>query len=220
MEFIKTVEKLRDLAYDISTNYNVEESLKDFRKILEQAKNDGIDLNTEVTEARYENNNCYLFEGNLSQNLGELYWGNWNGRRYIGPIIDDYIYSTTAYYLITNEENDKVLDIIDEVYPNFKALDKESITLSIQDLFDKKGYFKVGILNERYLITKKEEENFENWIEKFEDVENEEELKAEYKLSTVDILTGKTVYFKIKADQYETYVNWNDLGFLKMEMVK
>lgn len=220
MKFIKTVEKLRNLAYDISTNYNVEESLKNFKFLLRQAKDFGIDLNTEVTELNYENNNKYLIEGSLSQNWEDLYLGNWNGSRYTGLIDDSYVYSTTAYNIITNENNNKVLSIIDEVYQNFKALDKESITLSIQDLFDKKGYFKVEILDNRYLVTEKEKENFENWIENFEDVEDEEELKSEYKLSTIDILTGKTAYFKIKADQYETYGNWHDLGFLKMEIVK
>lgn len=220
MKFIKTIEKLRNLAYDISTNYNVEESLKNFKFLLRQAKDFGIDLNTEVTELNYENNNKYLIEGNLSQNWEDLYLGNWDGHRYTGLIDDSYIYSTTAYSLITNENNNEVLNIIDEVYQNFKALDKESITLSIQDLFDKFGYLKIEMLDNRYLLTEAEKDKFTDWIKQFEDIDDYSTLTDEYKVSTTDILTGDTVYFKIKANQYEAFDEWNDVDYLKKEIIR
>ena len=198
---MKNLEKLYELA--------LEENAEELKETLEENK---IDLNTIITIHENENNDTYFYDGDLTKNWEELIKGNWNGTKYAGQINNDCIYSETVYELLTSQGSKEVEEVIDEVYPDFKAENKESIILSLKDILNSKGYLTITMIDDRYLITDDEKDNFEEWIE-----EDEEE----YKIKARDILEDKEVEFLVKADQKETYENSNkNLGFLNMELVK
>lgn len=201
---MKNLEKLYELA-----ELALEENVEELKEALEENK---IDLNTVVTIHENENNDTYFYDGDLSKNWEELIKGNWNGTKYAGNINNDCIYSETIYELLTSQGSKEVEEVIDEVYPDFKAENKESMILSLKDILNSKGYLTITMIDDRYLITDDEKDNFEEWTEKDEE---------EYKIKARDILEDKEVEFLVKADQKEAYENSNkNLGFLNMELVK
>lgn len=90
-----------------------------------------------------------------------------------------------------------------------------SAYLSLKDLVDEKGYLKAKVLDDRYLITNDDEYGILKWLD-----DHEEEPEAEFKFKTRDILKDEDVYFLIKADQRETFVNDRGIGACKIKMVK
>lgn len=198
---MKNLEKLYELA--------LEENVEELKEELEENK---IDLNTVVTIHENENNDTYFYDGDLTKNWEELIKGNWNGTKYAGNINNDCIYSETVYELLTSQGSKEVEEAIDEVYPDFKAENKESMILSLRDILNSKGYLTITMIDDRYLITDDEKDKFEEWTEKDEE---------EYKIKARDILEDEEVEFLVKADQKEAYENSNkNLGFLNMELVK
>lgn len=198
---MKNLEKLYELA--------LEENVEELKEALEENK---IDLNTVVTIHENENNDTYFYDGDLTKNWEELIKGNWNGTKYAGQINNDCIYSETVYEFLTSQGSKEVEEAIEEVYPDFKAENKESMILNLKDILNSKGYLTITIIDDRYLITDDEKDNFEEWTKKDEE---------EYKIKARDILEDKDVEFLVKADQKEAYENSNkDLGFLNMELVK
>lgn len=199
---MKNLEKLYELA--------LEENIEELKEILEENKD--LDLNTVITIHENENNDTYFYNGDLTKNWEELIRGNWNGTKYAGEINNDCIYSETVYELLTSQGSKEVEEVIDEVYPDFKAENKESMILNLEDILNAKGYLIITMIDNRYLITDDEKDNFEEWLE-----EDEEE----YKIKARDILEDEEVEFLVKSDQKEAYENFNkDLGFLNMELVK
>ena len=198
---MKNLENLYELA--------LEENIEELKEALEENK---IDLNTVVTIHENENNDIYFYDGDLSKNWEELIKGNWNGTKYAGNINNDCIYSETVYELLTSQGSKEVEEAIDEVYTDFKAENKESMILSLKDILNSKGYLTITMIDDRYLITDDEKDEFEEWTEKDEE---------EYKIKARDILEDEEVEFLVKADQKEAYENSNkNLGFLNMELVK
>lgn len=198
---MKNLENLYELA--------LEENIEELKEALEENK---IDLNTVITIHENENNDTYFYDGDLTKNWEELIKGNWNGTKYAGEINNDCIYSETVYELLTSQGSKEVEEVIDEVYPDFKAENKESMILSLKDILNSKGYLTITMIDDRYLITDDEKDNFEEWTEKDEE---------EYKIKARDILEDEEVEFLVKADQKEVYENSNkNLGFLNMELVK
>lgn len=220
MNNMKKIEKLHRLASRIAVGYDVKESKESFKTELTQAKKDGLDLNDRVTLLNRQDGDEQLFDGDLVRNWDELYRSNWNGHYYVGDIRTDFIRSMTIYSLLTNENSDDVFNIIEEVYPNFKAEDKDSIILNLEDVLNKIGYLKIEMLDNRYMLSEEEKDKFTDWMRQFEDVGEHTILIGEYIVPTTDILTGDTVYFKIKANQYEAFDNWNSVDHLRKEIIK
>ena len=201
MKKTNNLERLYELA--------LEENAEELKEVLEENK---IDLNKVITIHENENNDTYFYDGDLTKNWEELIKGNWNGTKYAGQINNDCIYSETVYELLTSQGSDEVEEAIEEVYPDFKAENKQSMILNLEDILTDAGYLKITMIDDRYLITDDEKDNFEEWLE-----EDEEE----YKIKARDILEDEEVEFLVKADQKEAYENSNkNLGFLNMELVK
>lgn len=199
---MKNLEKLYELA--------LEENVEELKEALEENKD--LDLNTVITIHENENNDTYFYDGDLTKNWEELIKGNWNGTKYAGEINNDCIYSETVYELLTSQGSKEVEKVIEEVYPDFKAENKGSMILNLKDILNSKGYLIITMIDDRYLITDDEKDNFEEWTGKDEE---------EYKIKARDILEDEEVEFLVKADQKEAYENSNkNLGFLNMELVK
>lgn len=220
MNNIKTIDKLHRLAFNIAIGDDVEESKKDFKMELAQAKNDGLDLNGVITQLNCEGGYEALFDGDLTKNWKELYRGNWNGHYYVGNIKADYIVSMNIYTLLAVDNNVDVINIIKEVYSGFDLILDNSIVLNLEDVLNEMGYLKIEMLDNRYLLTEEEKDKFSDWIKTYEDTDDCSVLTDEYKISTKDILNGNTVQFKIKASEYEAYDEWNDVDYLEKEIVK
>lgn len=220
MNNTKTIEKLHQLAFNIAIGYDVEENKKDFKAELEQAKKNGLNLNEIITQLNRDDGDEQLFDGDLVENWTELYRGNWNGHYYVGDTRTDFIRSMTVYSLLTNENNEDVFNIIEEVYPNFKVEDKDSIILNLEDILNKIGYLKIEMLDNRYMLSEEEKDKFSDWIKTYEDEDDYSTLTDEYKISTTDILTGDTVQFKIKANQYKAFDEWDDVDYLDKKIMK
>lgn len=196
------LERLHELMYAVADDIDKEENLAEFKRILKEEKDKGLDLNSEITTHYCVASDTYFYEGNLSQNWRELYEGNWNGNRYAGYIEADDMYSQTIYSWLTNENDIDIAKAIDEIYPNFEPEDKTSMFLGLKDIVDKHGYKKIQMLDNRYLVTDEEIDRVYDWLE-----EHEEEPDATLIFKTTDILEDKQVEFEIKADQYETFDN-------------
>lgn len=208
-EFImKNLAKLKQLSYAIANKYDLEESIQEFKELLK-----GIDLNEVVTELSHEDNDSEYFDGDITKNWFELLRGNWNGSRYAAEVKDDYIQSMTIYEILTSENSEEVINIIEEISPEFKAEPKESMILSLNEIVDNKGYLTVKVLDDRYLITNDDEYEILKWLDDHEDQE------AEYKFKTRDILKDEDVYFLLKADQREDFVNNGGIGACKIKMI-
>ena len=134
---MKNLERLHELMYAVSDGIDKEENLAEFKKILKEEKEKGLDLNDEITTHYCVASDTYFYQGNLSKNWKELYEGNWNGNRYAGSIEADDMYSQTIYSWLTNEGDIDIAKAIDEIYPDFKAEDKSSIFLGLKDILDK-----------------------------------------------------------------------------------
>ena len=210
-EFImKNLAKLKQLSYAIANKDDLEESIQGFKELLK-----GIDLNEAVTELSHEDNDSEFFFGDITKNWFELVRGNWNGSKYAAEVKDDYIQSMTIYELLTSENSEDIVNIIEEINPGFKVEPKESMILSLNEVIDNKGYLTVKVLDDRYLITNDDEYEILKWLDN-----HEEDPEAEYKFKTRDILKDEDVYFLIKADQRETFVNDRGIGACKIKMVK
>ncbi len=209
------LERLHELMYDIVDDIDKEESLAEFKRILKEEKEKGLNLNDEITTHNCIASDTYYYPGNLSQNWAKLYEGNWNGRRYAGYIEADDMYSQTIYEWLANECNDEVEKAIDEIYPDFKAEGKTSTFLGLKDILDKNGYLKIQMLDKRYMIEDEEIDRVYDWLD-----EHEEEPDATLVFKTTDILKDEQVEFKIKADQRENFVNNHyDLEWCEIERI-
>lgn len=167
---------------------------------MEQEKD--FELNDEITTHYCVASDTYFYPGNLSQNWQKLYEGNWNGSRYAGYIEADDMYSQTIYYWLINEQNDEIEKAIDEIYPDFKAEDKDSIFLGLKDILDKNGYLKIQMLDDRYMVTEEDKDDLGDWLE-----DHEEDPEAEHTIKAIDILKDEEVYYIIKADQIDNFIN-------------
>lgn len=199
---MKNLERLHELMYAVADGIDKEENLAEFKRILKEEKEKGLDLNDEITTHYCVASDTYFYPGNLSQNWQKLYEGNWNGSRYAGYIEADDMYSQTIYYWLINEQNDEIEKVIDEIYPNFKAEDKDSIFLGLKDILDKNGYLKIQMLDNRYMVTEEDKDNLGEWLD-----DHEEEPEAEYTIKAIDILKDEEVYYIIKADQIDNFIN-------------
>lgn len=209
-KIMKNLAKLKQLSYSIANKDDLEESIQGFKELLK-----GIDLNEVVTELSHEDNDSEFFFGDITKNWFELVRGNWNGSKYAAEVKDDYIQSMTIYELLTTENVEDIFNIIEEISPGFKVEPKESMILSLNEIVDNKGYLKVKVLDDRYLITNDDEYEILKWLD-----DHEEDSEAEYKFKTRDILKDEDVYFSIKSDQRENFVNDGGLKACKIELVK
>lgn len=221
---INNIVKLQELAYEISLGeYELEENIEEFRKLLKEEKENGLDLNGQVTILRDQvEGEEIVGMSNLSYHWEELIKRNWSGSKYAGEIRDNYIYSLSVHDMITGEyPAEKVEEVIDEIYPYCTKMYSENSIIYLKDIINDKGYLKVTIINDNYLITDDEKDKFEEWIEKFEDIEDVEDLNEEYYIKAKDFIKDEDVYFVAKANQYNDFENFNkDLGFLNMRIVK
>ena len=209
-KIMKNLAKLKQLSYSIANKDDLEESIQGFKELLK-----GIDLNEVVTELSHEDNDSEFFFGDITKNWFELVRGNWNGSKYAAEVKDDYIQSMTIYELLTTENSEDIFNIIEEISSGFKVEPKESMILSLNEIVDKKGYLTAKVLDDRYLITNDDEYEILKWLD-----DHEEDPEAEFKFKTRDILKDEDVYFLIKADQRETFVNDGGIGACKIKMVK
>lgn len=209
-QIMKNLSKLKQLSYAIANKDELEESIQEFKELLK-----GIDLNKVVTELSHEDNDSEFFDEDITKNWFELLRGNWNGFRYAAEVKDDYIQSMTIYEILTSENFEEVINIIEEINPGFKVEPKESMILSLNEIVDNKGYLTVKVLDDRYLITNDDEYEILKWLD-----DHEEDPEAEYKFKTRDILKDEDVYFLVKADQRETFVNDGGIGACKIKMVQ
>lgn len=208
---IKNIKKMHDLI--------LKEDLEEFKNLLEEERDNDLDLNTVITIHENEDN-INFYRGDLGKNWEKLFRVKWNGTRYTGEINDDCIYSQTVYEMLTSENSEEIEGIINEIYPDFEAENKKSIVLTLDDLVTEGGFLKVTMIDERYLITDDEKYGFEDWLKTFENVMYTDILQDEYKIKARDILEDREVELSIKANQYEKYEIFNrDLGFINMELV-
>lgn len=212
---MKNLERLHELMYAVSDGIDKEENLAEFKKILKEEKEKGLDLNDEITTHYCVASDTYFYQGNLSKNWKELYEGNWNGNRYAGSIEADDMYSQTIYSWLTNEGDIDIAKAIDEIYPDFKAEDKSSIFLGLKDILDKNGYLKIQMLDNRYMVTEDDKDDLGDWLE-----DHEEEPESEYTIKAIDILKDEEVYYIIKADQIDNFINHDrDLDWCEIKRI-
>ena len=210
------LERLHELMYDIVEDIDKEESLAEFKRILKEEKEKGLDLNDEITTHNCVSSDTYYYLGNLSENWKELYEGDWNGRRYAAYMEADDMYSQSIYEWLTNERNTEIEEAIDEIYPDFKAEGKTSITLGLKDILDKNGYLKIQMLDNRYMVTEEDKDDLWEWLD-----DHEEEPEAEYTIKAIDILKDEEVHYIIKADQIDNFVNHDrNLNWCEIERIK
>lgn len=209
-KIMKNLVKIFNIKVEIENGMDVEENIEELKELLE-----GADLNQEITVHYCESSDTYFYEGNITKNWEKLIEGNWNGDRYAAHVGDDDMYSTSLVEWLTSENNDDIINLIEELDPEFKAVEKMSAYLSLKDLVDEKGYLKAKVLDDRYLITNDNEYGILKWLD-----DHEEDPEAEFKFKTRDILKDEDVYFLIKADQRETFVNDGGIGACKIELVK
>ena len=207
------LERLHELMIDIIEDIDKEKNLAEFKRILKEEKENGLDLNDEITTRYCEEGDTYYYEGNLSKNWKEIVYSNWDGKRYSGEIGNDEIYSQTIFYWLTNWGNIDIARAIDEQYPDFIPEVKNSIFLRLKDVVDKNGFKCIQMLDNRYLVTNEEIDRVFDWLD-----EHEEEPDAILIFKTTDILEDEQVEFKIKADQRENFVNHQcDLEWCEIE---
>ena len=209
------LEKLHELMYDIAEDIDKEENLAEFKRILKEEKEKGLDLNDEITTHYCVTSETYYYPGNLSQNWQKLYEGNWNGSKYAAHIEADDMYSQTIHDWLTSEGDIEIARAIYELYPDYEAEDKDSIFLGLKDILDQDGYIKIQMLDDRYLVTKEEQDRLWDWLD-----DHEENPEAEYTIKATDILTDEEVHYLIKADQRDNFVDHNcNLDWCEIERI-
>lgn len=206
---MKNLVELFNLKVEIENGIDVQENIEELKELLK-----GADLNQEITVHYCESSDTYFYEGNITQNWEKLLEGNWNGNRYAAHVGDDDMYSTSLYEWLTSENNDDIIEVIQELDPDFKAVEKMSAYLSLKDLVDEKGYLKATMIENRYLVPEDEIDRISDWLDDHEGEDTEDEIKA------TDILKDEKVKFLIKADQRESFVNDGGLKACKIEILK
>lgn len=214
------LEKLQELTYAIGQEEELEENIEELKKVLKDEKENGLDLNNEITRLYLETGEEEFFEGNLTENWRELADKFSSGiPSHINTDCNG-IYSLSVYEMMNDNDNKYIDDIINEIYPNFKPMDKYSKRLTLDDLLYTNGRVKITMFDDRYMVSEDEIEKFENWAEEFEDIEDEEKLQETYRIKSTDILTDEYVYLIVKAEDIEGYENHQDLDLLNIELVK
>lgn len=211
------LEKLQELTYAIGQEEELEENIEELKKVLKEEKENGLDLNNEITMLYLQTGEEEFFEGNLTENWRELADKFSSGiPSHINTDCNG-IYSLSIYEMMNDNDSKYIDDIINEIYPNFKPMDKYSKRLTLDDLMNTSGSLKITMFDDRYLISEREFEKFEDWAE---EVEDKEDLKETHKIKSTDILTDEYVYLIVKAEDVEGYENHHDLDLLNIELVK
>ena len=214
------LEKINELTYALGQDEEPEENIEELKKVLKEEKENGLDLNNEITRLYLETGEEEFFEGNLTENWKELADKFSSG---IPSHIDtdcNGIYSLSVYEMMNDNDSKYIDDIIAEIYPDFKPMDRYSKRLTLDDLLYTNGRVKITMFDDRYMISERDIEKFEDWTEEFEDIEDEEKLQETYEIKSTDILTDEYVYLIVKAEDVEGYENHQDLDLLNMELVK
>lgn len=208
-KIMKNLVKIFNVKVEIENGIDVQENIEELKELLK-----GADLNQEITVHYCESSDTYFYEGNITENWEKLLEGNWNGSRYAAHVGDDDMYSTSLVEWLTSENNDDIIKAIDEMDPEFKAVEKMSAYVSLKDLVDDKGYLKAAMIDDRYLVSEDEIDRVSDWLDDHEDEEAEDEIKA------TDILKNEEVKFLIKADQRDNFVDNGGLKACKIELMK
>ena len=206
---MKNLIKVFNLKVEIENGIDVQENIEELKELLK-----GLDLSKEITVHYCESSDTYFYEGNITENWEKLLEGNWNGDRYAAHVGDDDMYSTSIYEWLTSENNDEIINAIDELDPEFKAVEKMSAYVSLKDLVDEKGYLKAAMIDNRYLVSEDELDRVSDWLDDHEDEDAEDEIKA------TDILKDEEVKFLINADQRDNFVDNGGLKACEIELVK
>ena len=206
---MKNLIKVFNLKVEIENGIDVQENIEELKELLK-----GLDLSKEITVHYCESSDTYFYEGNITENWEKLLEGNWNGDRYAAHVGDDDMYSTSIYEWLTSENNDEIINAIDELDPEFKAVEKMSAYVSLKDLVDEKGYLKAAMIDNRYLVSEDELDRVSDWLDDHEDEDAEDEIKA------TDISKDEEVKFLINADQRDNFVDNGGLKACEIELVK
>lgn len=205
--------KSRNVILSTQGSTRPEEELQEFRKALEDAKREDIRLD-EVYTVLYDRGEITLYKGDITQNRNweEVYINNFRNGKYVGPIDNTDLYSDNLYGLLTYDSPGYIEEEIERVYPGYEPKeDEESHLLTLEEVVDNKGYLKVTMLDDRYLVTDYEEDKLYSWAHAIED---EEEVEDTVELEALDILKDKYVTLVFNRDTAYDYLN-NDISWCK-----
>lgn len=209
MDKAKQAQEVFNKAIDVNVNSNYEEELKEsiqaLKRALKYGLQDGLDLNEIYTFMYCTNGDLDILAGDITNNWDRLIKTNWNGRRYIGPKRNAELFSSSLYELITRDNPSEIIKAIEEVQPDFTPIKPiNSYFLTLSDLIDDKGYLKVVVLDNRYLIRADELNRLDDWIYALEE---EEDTKPSYRVLAMDMLNNSYVELLYTADILADYVN-------------